>query len=48
MAGVPVGMGAAVLLSFAFRWWNRACEYSSDRAGLLAMRQPEQGRSPHW
>lgn len=40
MAGVPVGMGAAVLLSFAFRWWNRACEYSSDRAGLLACGNP--------
>jgi hypothetical protein len=25
-----------VLLYAAFRWWNRMCEYSADRAGLLA------------
>ncbi len=36
MAGVPVSFGAAVVLTLAFRWWNRACEYSADRAGLLA------------
>lgn len=36
MAGVPVSFGAAVILTLAFRWWNRACEYSADRAGLLA------------
>ena len=36
MAGIPVPFGAAVLLYAAFRWWNRMCEYSSDRAGLLA------------
>ncbi len=36
MAGVPPSFGAAILLTFAFRWWNRACEYSADRAGLLA------------
>jgi Zn-dependent protease with chaperone function len=36
MAGIPSPFGAAVLLYFAFRWWNRACEYSADRAGLLA------------
>ena len=36
MAGVPVTVGAAVVLTLAFRWWNRMCEYSCDRAGLLA------------
>ncbi len=36
MAGIPSPFGAAVLLYFAFRWWNRACEFSADRAGLLA------------
>lgn len=36
MAGIPSPYGAAVILYFAFRWWNRACEYSADRAGLLA------------
>ena len=36
MAGVPVSFGAAIILTLVFRWWNRACEYSADRAGLLA------------
>ena len=36
MAGIPAPLGAAVLLNAAFLWWNRACEYSADRAGLLA------------
>jgi Zn-dependent protease with chaperone function len=36
MAGLPTSLGAMVVLVFAFRWWNRACEYSADRAGLLA------------
>ena len=36
MAGVPTSFGGAVILTLAFRWWNRACEYSADRAGLLA------------
>jgi Zn-dependent protease with chaperone function len=36
MAGVPVSLGAAVILTLAFQWWSRACEYSADRAGLLA------------
>ncbi len=36
MAGMPPSLGGAVIFTFAFRWWNRACEYSSDRAGLLA------------
>jgi Zn-dependent protease with chaperone function len=36
MSGMPASMGAAVIFTFAFRWWNRACEYSCDRAGVAA------------
>ena len=36
MAGIPAPFGASVLLYTAFRWWNRMCEFSADRAGLLA------------
>lgn len=36
LAGVPTSIGAAVIVSLAFRGWNRSCEYSADRAGLLA------------
>jgi len=36
MAGIPSPFTAAILLAFAFRWWNRSCEFSADRAGLLA------------
>ncbi len=36
MAGIPAPFGAAVLLYTVFRWWNRMCEFSADRAGLLA------------
>lgn len=36
LAGVPMPVAAAVIFSLAFRSWNRACEYSADRAGLLA------------
>ena len=36
MGGVPMPFGAAVILNFAFLSWNRNCEFSSDRAGLLA------------
>lgn len=45
MAGVPTSLGAAVILIFAFRWWNRACEYSADRSGLLACRDPQKAVS---
>jgi Zn-dependent protease with chaperone function len=40
MAGIPSSVGAAAIMELAFRWWNRACEYSADRAGLLACRKP--------
>jgi Zn-dependent protease with chaperone function len=36
LAGMPPSQGAAVLLQVAFRWWNRSCEYSADRAGMIA------------
>ncbi|MBN1178910.1 MAG: M48 family metallopeptidase [Anaerolineae bacterium] len=36
MAGIPSPFVASAILQFAFLWWNRACEYSADRAGLLA------------
>jgi len=36
MAGIPSPFLASALLGLAFLWWNRACEYSADRAGLLA------------
>lgn len=40
MAGIPSSYTSAALLALAFRWWNRACEYSADRAGMLACGDP--------
>jgi Zn-dependent protease with chaperone function len=45
MAGIPSRYLAAVVLYFSFRWWNRACEYSADRAGLLACGNPQKAYS---
>lgn len=45
LAGIPSPYLAAVVLYFSFRWWNRACEYSADRAGLLACGKPEKAAS---
>lgn len=45
LAGIPSPYFAAVLLYVAFRWWNRSCEYSADRAGLLACGKPEKAVS---
>jgi Zn-dependent protease with chaperone function len=45
MSGIPSPYFAAVLLYISFRWWNRACEYSADRAGLLACGKPEKAAS---
>jgi Zn-dependent protease with chaperone function len=45
MAGIPSSLGAAAILELAFRWWNRACEYSADRAGVLACGMPEKAIS---
>jgi Zn-dependent protease with chaperone function len=41
MAGIPASWGAGAILTFAFLWWNRACELSADRAGLLVCGKPE-------
>jgi Zn-dependent protease with chaperone function len=40
MAGIPSSLGAAAIMELAFLWWNRACEYSADRAGVLACSKP--------
>jgi len=45
MAGIPASVSAALILTLALRWWNRACEYSADRAGLLACNNPEKAIS---
>jgi Zn-dependent protease with chaperone function len=45
MAGIPSSLGAAAIMELAFRWWNRACEYSADRAGLLACGKPNKSIS---
>jgi len=36
MAGIPQPFGLAVILNLIFQWWSRCCEYSCDRAGLIA------------
>jgi Zn-dependent protease with chaperone function len=41
MAGIPSNSLSSALLTMAFLWWNRTCELSADRAGLLACRSPE-------
>jgi|YNPBryantNP2012_1023418.scaffolds.fasta_scaffold00343_23 Zn-dependent protease with chaperone function len=45
MAGIPSPFFASVLLSMAFLWWNRACEYSADRAGMLVCGKPHKAIS---
>ncbi|MFN2158835.1 MAG: M48 family metallopeptidase [Anaerolineales bacterium] len=45
IAGVPASWSAGMLMAMAFLWWNRACEYSADRAGLLACGKPEKAVS---
>jgi Zn-dependent protease with chaperone function len=41
LAGIPASWTAGAIMSMAFLWWNRACEFSADRAGLLACGKPE-------
>jgi Zn-dependent protease with chaperone function len=36
LAGIPSSSSASTLLTLVFLWWNRTCELSADRAGLLA------------
>lgn len=45
MAGIPASYGAAAVLTLTFRGWNRMCEYSADRAGMLACGKPEKAVS---
>jgi Zn-dependent protease with chaperone function len=45
MAGIPATSSASALLALAFLWWNRTCELSADRAGLLACGKPEKAIS---
>lgn len=41
MAGVPTTSTVSAILTLVFLWWNRTCELSADRAGLLACGSPE-------
>jgi len=45
MAGIPSPPEIGLLLVLIFRWWNRACEYSADRAGMLAVGSPRKAVS---
>lgn len=45
MAGIPSPSSASAILMLAFLWWNRMCEYSADRAGMLACGKPEKAIS---
>jgi Zn-dependent protease with chaperone function len=45
MAGIPSNITSAILMHLAFLWWNRACEYSADRAGILACGKPNKAIS---
>jgi Zn-dependent protease with chaperone function len=45
MAGIPSPFFALAVLYLVFRWWNRACEFSADRAGLLACGKPHKAIS---
>jgi Zn-dependent protease with chaperone function len=44
MAGIPSSLGAAAIMGWLFAW-NRACEYSADRAGVLACGKPNKAVS---
>jgi Zn-dependent protease with chaperone function len=41
LAGTPGNVWVSMLLRTILRAWSRACEYSADRAGLLACGNPE-------
>ena len=45
LAGIPSPGASLALLHLAFLWWNRACEHSADRAGLLACQRPDKAMS---
>lgn len=41
LAGIPSSSVVNAILTMALLWWNRMCEFSADRAGLLACGRPE-------
>jgi Zn-dependent protease with chaperone function len=41
LAGIPSNSLASAVLVTVFLWWNRTCELSADRAGLLAVGKPD-------
>ena len=45
LSGIPSPAVAFGLMQLAFLWWNRACEYSADRAGVLATGKPDKAIS---
>ncbi len=45
LAGIPSPGASLAVLHLAFLWWNRACEHSADRAGLLACQRPDKAIS---
>ena len=45
LAGTPGSYWASTLLRSIFRYWNRLCEFSADRAGMLACGDPEKAVS---
>ena len=45
LAGIPSPASAFGLMQLAFLWWNRSCEHSADRAGLLATGRPDKAIS---
>jgi Zn-dependent protease with chaperone function len=45
MSGIPSSAISLGLMQLAFLSWNRACEYSADRAGLLATGKPDKAIS---
>ncbi len=45
MAGIPASWSAGMIMTVAFLWWNRSCEISADRAGLLACGNPDKAVS---
>jgi Zn-dependent protease with chaperone function len=45
MAGIPASWSVGAILTVVFLWWNRMCEYSADRAGMLACGKPDKAIS---
>lgn len=45
MAGIPSSYFLSALFALALRGWNRICEHSADRAGLLACANPDKSIS---